>query len=98
MGHTACGAIKGAIDDVKLGNLTALLAKIRPAVEATQYDGERSGKNYSFVDAVARKNVSLTIAKIREKSPVLQELESGGSIKIVGSMYNLGAGVVDFFE
>jgi carbonic anhydrase len=98
MGHTACGAIKGAIDDVKLGNLTALLAKIRPAVEATQYDGERSGKNYSFVDAVARKNVSLTIAKIREKSPVLQELESGGSIKIVGSMYNLGTGVVDFFE
>jgi len=83
---------------VKLGNLTALLAKIHPAVEATQYDGERSGKNYSFVDAVARKNVSLTIAKIREKSPVLQELESGGSIKIVGSMYNLGTGVVDFFE
>ena len=98
MGHTACGAIKGAIDDVKLGNLTALLAKIRPAVEATQYDGERSGKNEAFVDAVARKNVSLTIAKIREKSAVLKELESGGSIKIVGSMYNLETGVVDFFE
>lgn len=97
MGHTACGAIKGAIDDVKLGNLTALLAKIRPAVEATQYSGERTAKNYAFVDAVARKNVELTIAKIREQSPVLRELESSGSIKIAGSMYNLETGVVDFF-
>jgi carbonic anhydrase len=97
MGHTACGAIKGAIDDVKLGNLTALLAKIRPAVEATQYSGERTAKNYAFVDAVARKNVELTIAKIREQSPVLKELESSGSIKIAGSMYNLETGVVDFF-
>ncbi len=96
MGHTACGAIKGAIDDVKLGNLTALLAKIRPAVEATQYSGERTAKNYAFVDAVARKNVELTIAKIREQSPVLRELETSGSIKIAGSMYNLETGVVDF--
>jgi carbonic anhydrase len=97
MGHTACGAIKGAIDDVKLGNLTALLAKIRPAMEATQYSGERTAKNYAFVDAVARKNVELTIAKIREQSPVLRELESSGSIKIAGSMYDLETGVVDFF-
>jgi carbonic anhydrase len=96
MGHTACGAIKGAIDAVQLGNLTALLAKIRPAVEATDYKGERSAKNYGFVDAVARKNVSLTIANIREKSPVLRELESTGAIKIAGSMYNLETGVVDF--
>src|SRR5580693_5963587 len=78
MGHTACGAIKGAIDGVKLGNLTALLAKIRPAVEATRYTGERSSKNYSFVDAVARTNVELTIINIREKSPVLRDLESAG--------------------
>ena len=98
MGHTACGAIKGAIDDVKLGNLTALLAKIRPAVDATQYTGERTSKNYAFVDAVARKNVSLTIAKIREQSPVLRDMESSGSIKIAGSMYNLETGVVDFVD
>ena len=99
MGHTACGAIKGAIDEVKIGNLTALLAKIRPAVEATHYTaGERSAKNYGFVDAVARKNVSLTIANIREKSPVLRDLESGGSIKIAGSMYNLETGMVEFIE
>jgi carbonic anhydrase len=96
MGHTACGAIKGAIDSVQLGNLTGLLAKIRPAVEATHYTGERSAKNYEFVDAVARKNVSLTVAHIREKSPVLRELESMGSIKIAGSMYNLETGAVEF--
>jgi carbonic anhydrase len=96
MGHTACGAIKGAIDEVQLGNLTALLAKIRPAVEATQYTGERSAKNYAFVDAVARKNVSLTIANIRGKSSVLRDLESAGTIKIVGAMYNLETGVVEF--
>jgi carbonic anhydrase len=77
MGHNACGAIKGAIDGVQLGNLTALLAKIRPAVEATQYTGERSAKNYEFVNAVARKNVSLTITNIREKSPVLRDLDKG---------------------
>jgi carbonic anhydrase len=96
MGHTACGAIKGAIDGVQLGNLTALLAKIRPAVEATHYTGERSSKNYSFVDAVARKNVELTIVNIREKSPVLRDLESAGSIKIAGAMYNLETGTVEF--
>jgi carbonic anhydrase len=96
MGHTACGAIKGAIDGVQLGNLTALLAKIRPAVEATRYTGERSAKNYEFVDAVARKNVSLTVTNIRERSAVLRDLESTGSIKITGSMYNLETGVVEF--
>jgi carbonic anhydrase len=96
MGHTACGAIKGAIDGVELGNLTALLAKIRPAVEATHYTGERSSKNYAFVDAVGRTNVSMTITNIREKSPVLRDLESSGSIKIVGSMYNLETGIVEF--
>lgn len=96
MGHTSCGAIKGAIDEAQLGNLTALLAKIRPAVEGTRYTGERSAKNDSFVDAVARKNVSMTIANIREKSPVLRELESSSAIKIAGSMYNLETGIVEF--
>jgi carbonic anhydrase len=98
MGHTACGAIKRAIDGVQLGNLTALLGKIRPAVEATHYTGERSAKNYAFVDAVARTNVSMTIANIREKSPVLRDLESSGNIKIAGSMYNLGTGIVEFLS
>jgi carbonic anhydrase len=96
MGHTACGAIKGAIDDAKLGNLTGLLAKIRPAVDATQYQGERSSKNYAFVDAVARKNVELTMADIRKRSAVLAELETAGSVKIAGAMYNLETGAVEF--
>ena len=97
MGHTGCGAIKGVIDGVELGNLTALLSKIRPAVEATRYTGERSAKNYAFVDAVARENVLMTIANVRQRSPVLRELESTGSIKIAGSMYNLETGTVEFF-
>ncbi len=97
MGHTACGAIKGAIDKVQLGNLTGLLAKIRPAVEATQYAGERSGANYAFVDAVARKNVELTMADIRRRSPVLADLAASGAVKIIGSMYKLETGAVEFF-
>jgi carbonic anhydrase len=98
MGHTACGAIKGAIDNVQLGNLTALLSKIRPAVSATDYKGDRSAKNYDFVDAVARKNVELTIESVHRRSAVLEELESSGAIKIVGAMYNLETGLVEFFS
>src|SRR6202051_3101092 len=96
MGHTACGAIKGAIDNAELGNLTGLLAKIKPAVTATTYTGERTSKNYGFVDAVARKNVEFTMANIRKDSPVLAEMETHGAIKIAGAMYNLETGVVDF--
>ena len=97
MGHTACGAVKGAIDNAELGNLTGLLAKIKPAVQATTYTGERSAKNYAFVDAVARKNVELTLADIRTHSPVLAELEANRAIEIVGAMYNLDTGRVEFF-
>jgi carbonic anhydrase len=97
MGHTACGAIKGAIDNAELGNLTGLLAKIKPAVAATIYTGARTSKNYAFVDAVARKNVEIAINNIRKDSPVLAAMESSGAIKIAGAMYNLETGVVDFF-
>ena len=96
MGHTNCGAIKGAIDNAELGNLTGLLAKIKPAVDATQTTGERTSKNYAFVDAVGRKNVEMTVANIRKNSPVLAGMESSGTIKIAGSMYNLKTGAVDF--
>jgi carbonic anhydrase len=96
MGHTGCGAIKGAIDNVQLGNLTALLSKIRPAVSATEYRGERSAKNYDFVDAVARKNVELTMESIHRRSAVLEDLENSGAIKIVGAMYDLESGMVEF--
>lgn len=97
MGHTSCGAIKGAIDNAELGNLTGLLAKIKPAVAATVCTGDRSSKNCAFVDAVARKNVELTMDAIRKNSPVLAGMESSGAIKIAGSMYNLATGVIDFF-
>src|SRR6516164_3124339 len=96
MGHTACGAIKGAIDRVQLGNLTGLLAKIQPAVDATVYQGERSAKNYAFVDAVARKNVELTMAGIHGRSEILAALETKGAVKIAGAMYNLETGAIDF--
>ena len=96
MGHTACGAIKGVIDRVQLGNLTGLLAKIQPAVDATSYQGERSAKNYAFVDAVARKNVELTMAGIHGRSEILAALETKGAVKIAGAMYNLETGAIDF--
>jgi carbonic anhydrase len=98
MGHTACGAIKGAIDSAKLGNLTGLLEKIKPAVEATKFDGERSSKNNDFVDAVARTNVGQTIEQIRKRSDVLAGLEKDQKIKMAGAMYNLVGGHVEFFD
>ena len=97
MGHTACGAVAGAIAGAELGNLTALLSKIKPAVAKTTFDGDRSATNPNFVDAVARTNVLLTMAAIRVDSPVLAEMEKQGSIKIVGSMYDLKSGSVEFF-
>src|ERR1700738_323366 len=98
MGHTACGAIKGAIDNAELGNLTGLLAKIKPAIEAAAYTGERSAKNYAFVDAVARRNVEMTVADIRKDSPVLAEMEAKGGVKMTGAMYNRETGAVEFFD
>ena len=97
MGHTACGAIKGAIDDVQLGNLTGLLARIQPAVKATAYQGDRSAKNNAFVDAVARRNVELTMENIRKGSSVLNDLKAKGTINIVGAMYDIASAKVDFF-
>jgi carbonic anhydrase len=97
LGHTACGAVKGAIDKVELGHLTGLLAKIRPAVQATACQGERSSKNLAFVDTVARKNVELTVAQILADSAVLRALHSERTIKVVGAMYSLETAVVDFF-
>lgn len=96
MGHTSCGAIKGAIDKVELGNLTSLLAKIRPAVDATSYAGERSAKNYGFVDAVAATNVRMTMDNVRKGSAVLAAMEAAGAIKIAGAMYNVSTGELTF--
>lgn len=94
MGHTACGAIKGAIDNVVLGNLTLLLARFKSAIDATAYSGERTSKNAAFVDAVARTHVQQSVKLVRERSPVLAGLEAKGSIKIVASMYDIASGKV----
>ncbi len=96
MGHTACGAVKGAIDNVELGHLTALLDKIKPAISATTFTGERSSKNPDYVDAVAATNVRRTVDEIRRRSNVLAGLEKDGKIKIAGSMYHLVGGRVEF--
>ncbi|MEO0794479.1 MAG: carbonic anhydrase family protein [Verrucomicrobiota bacterium] len=95
MGHESCGAVKGAIDDVELGNLTQLLDKIDPAIESvgTEY-GSRSSKNAKYVDAVIRANVLNTIDDIREISPIIAEMEKNGDIMIVGTMYSLDDGAV----
>jgi carbonic anhydrase len=98
MGHTACGAVKGAIDNAELGHLTALLDKIKPAIRATTFNGDRTGKNADFVDAVAASNVRRTVDEIRQRSNVLAGLETQGKIKFAGSMYHLVGGTVEFFE
>lgn len=96
LGHTACGAVKGAIDDVVMGNLTRLLARVKASLPATNFEGEKSSKNPDYVDAVARTNVSLGLADIRRRSPILDEMEKTGTIKIKGAMYDLTTGAVDF--
>jgi carbonic anhydrase len=99
MGHTNCGAVKGAIDQVELGNLTQLLAKIKPAIDAVQnIEGERTTKNSAFVNAVAKKNVMLTMKNIRESSPVLKKMEDNNEIDIIGAMYDVESGKVEFFD
>ena len=99
LGHTSCGAIKGACDDAKLGNLTGLLAKIKPAVSSIPDDGKgRTSKNYAFVDKVAEANVHMTVQTIRDKSPVLKEMESKGEVVIVGAMYDVTNGKVSFYD
>lgn len=101
LGHTSCGAVKGACDDAKLGNLTGMLAKIKPAVEATvepQDKSLRNSSNKEFVDIVAAKNVELTIVNILKGSPVLTDMQNKGEIKIVGAMYDINTGAVDFYE
>lgn len=99
LGHTSCGAVKGACDHARLGNLTTLINKIEPAVEAISEPKDeslRNSKNLDFVDAVAVKNVELTLDNIRQQSPILKEMEEKGEIAIVGAMYDLSDGKVSF--
>jgi carbonic anhydrase len=98
LGHTKCGAIVGACNQVELGNLTSLLIKVKPAIDAaTQTITDRTGNNPEFVYQVTENNVHLTIAKIREESPILAELENQGEILIIGGVYDVETGQVNFF-
>jgi carbonic anhydrase len=99
IGHSNCGAIKGAVDDVELGNLTGLLAKIKPAIEHVPADGQpRNSKNLQFVDKVSEMNVQLVMQQIRERSPILREMLDNGQIGLVGGMYDLSTGEVHFYD
>ncbi len=96
MGHEHCGAVKGAIDDVKLGNITNMLAKVKPAVTMSQeYSGAKTSKNEEFVKLVSENNVRYTMQQIRDNSPILREMESKGEIKIKGAYYNLADGKLE---
>jgi len=99
LGHEHCGAVKAAIDDVELGNITAMLSKIKPAVElVSDFKGEKTSKNEAFVHEVCESNVKNTINQIRINSPILKEMEDNGEIKIVGAVYDLDDGEVTFLD
>ena len=101
LGHTNCGAVKGACDGVELGNLTHFLDKITPAMDLIGDPKEKSlrnSKNIDFVDAVANANVDRTVDMIRKNSPILAEMEQSGLIKLVSGMYDIQTGVVTFHE
>jgi len=99
LGHTKCGAIAGACNNVELGNLTTLINKIKPAIEKeTETKSERNGANQYFVSSVTNINIKLTVEEIRKRSPILAEMEKAGEIKIVGSLYDITTGEVTFFD
>jgi carbonic anhydrase len=99
LGHTECGAIKGAIDNVRLGNLTALLAKITPAVDSLKsFSGEKTSKNKEYVNAVTDENVKIALDNIRQHSEILRDMEENGEIKIVGAVYDMATGNVTFMQ
>lgn len=101
MGHTSCGAVKGAIDKVELGNLSEIVKEIKPAVDKTisLHPGEEvTSNNQELVDMVARTNVEMSLGYIRKNSPVLKEMEDKGEIKIVGAIYDVSTGRVSFLQ
>jgi carbonic anhydrase len=99
MGHTECGAVKGACDKAQLGLLTATLANINPAVNAVRGDyTPRTSQNDKFVQAVTKMNVDLTMQKLRDRSVVLREMIDQGKIGLVGGMYDVSTGKVTFYE
>ncbi len=101
LGHTHCGAIKGAADDAKLGNLTETLANIKPAVEAAKArfpQGPHTSKNAGFVEAIVEENVRITVRNITDRSPVLAERVAKGELVVVGGVYDLATGSIQWFN
>jgi carbonic anhydrase len=98
LGHNDCGAIKGAVDNVHLGNLTAMLANIMPAVDASKTDGERTTKNKGFVQAVADLNAKLAAKMVLDRSPVLREMIDAKKLTVVAAMHDLSTGRVTLLD
>lgn len=99
LGHEHCGAVKGAIDGVELGNITEMLSKLAPAVKSIDdFSGERTSKNEQFVHLVTEQNIRLTIERIRAESPILAKMENEGAIKIVGALYDMDTGEAVFLD
>jgi carbonic anhydrase len=100
LGHGYCGAVKHAISNTELGNITGMLSRIKPAVAETKsdFEGDTSVNNAEFVTAVTIQNIALAVQQIREQSPILREMEKNGEIKIIGAYYDMYTGRVEFFE
>ncbi|MDQ3268212.1 MAG: carbonic anhydrase, partial [Pseudomonadota bacterium] len=99
LGLSRCGAIKGACDDVRLGNLTTLIAKLKPAVASVREPTtDRNSKNSEFVEKVAVANVHLMIANIKHRSEILREMQDNNEIVIVGGMYEIQTGSIEFYQ
>jgi len=98
LGHESCGAVKAACDDVKMGHITELVSRIKPAITNTNIQGKISSKNKTCVDDVAKTNVLLTIDRIRKKSKILKTLEEKGKIKIAGGFYYVHSGEVKMVD
>ena len=98
LGHTKCGAIIGACNHVEVGHITTLLEKVKPAMDQeTQTTENRNGNNQEFVNHVTENNVHLTMARVRKESPILAEMEKNGEIRIIGGVYDVETGKVDFY-
>ena len=99
LGHEECGAVKAAIDGAELGNITAMLGNIRPAVDSlSDYEGDRTSANPEFVHMVAEQNVRMTMDRIRERSPILKEMQAQSQIQIVGALYDMKTGTIEFLD
>jgi len=100
LGHTKCGAVKGACDHVEMGNLTELLSKLQPAVyeEKTTKAEQRNSKNPQFVENVSSINVNRSVKSIIERSYIIEQMVESGAIGVVGAMYNIDTGLVEFYD